>query len=107
MRDGGSAPFSTHKNHRTYQGPQVDAGMFVEADVLGCQQGMNNMRGDFMKLGIGSVLEVEFADDLTIGCNNFGCQVALWVFEVFKRRHFAQTAGGRQEQNTQTSDQQG
>jgi len=45
-----------------------------------------------MEFGVGSVLQIVFSEDLTIGSDNFGGQIAAWIFQILESRHFAEAA---------------
>lgn len=70
--------------------------MAVEADILGGDQGIDQVGGQVFVGHIGAVFGKKGAQDLLIGGNHFRCQDGLGLLQILKGGHKSQQSFGNQ-----------
>ena len=80
----------THQDgleQNTTKSLEVNAGMPVETHILGGHRGMDEIRRDLFVGDIGSVLDVEGGENLTVRSDHLGRQFVVRVLQILEGRN--------------------
>ena len=80
----------THQDgleQNTTKSLEVNAGMLVETHILGGHRGMDEIRRDLFVGDIGSVLDVEGGENLTVRSDHLGRQFVVRVLQILEGRN--------------------
>ena len=81
----------------------VDAGVFIEAHILGGDKGVDEVGRELVVGYVGTVLDADETKDFAIGGDDLGGLIALRIFQLLERGHEAEPA--QREQGEEEKDE--
>ena len=79
LGDGRPAAISTHVNHGTSQGAEIDAGMAPEALIFCGDQCLHQVLGQIAVVGVHPVFHEEGANLFSVSREDLACQIVFRV----------------------------